>query len=255
MIKTNDMKKINQQVTPMNSHLVMFDKPKMGVIEGFVEEVYGMTISDYYCIDENGMESFNTVRTILIGEELKPSWSIDSFRDDTDIYFFKEFPKLSIKDIKNCLCSVKNVRSYSEMFDDLEEKGCYTDLEGKVLEATIYEKETPKGVVHEIYIRGVHRVYIEAQWIPAKLEKMFSLQHYLKCRIHLKSKDLNQATLDMMNELLENHAKNGIKVAHYMKNEECVNDGVYTYHLNGLKEKMTREEFMNKYPDSLDYYD
>ena len=111
------------------------------------------------------------------------------------------------------------------MFDDLEEKGCYTELEGKVLEANIREYETIKGIKQDIYIEGIHTINIEAQWIPAKLEELFSLQHYLKCRIHLRSKDLSQATVDMMNELLENHAKYGIKVAHYTKKEECINDG------------------------------
>lgn len=43
-----------QIVTPMNSHLVKFDKPKMGIIESKLEEVHGMLISDYSCIDNNG---------------------------------------------------------------------------------------------------------------------------------------------------------------------------------------------------------
>lgn len=247
------MRKINQQVTPMNSHLVMFDTPKMGVIEGFVEEVYGMTLSDYYCIDEDGNESFNTVRTILIGEELRPSWSIDSFKDNVDIFFFKDFPKLSIKDIRNCLISVGSTRGYSEMFDDLKEKGCTTELDGKVIEARIYEYETINGKRKEVYIPGLYKISIEDQWIPASLCKLYSLQDFLKCRFQLTSKDLSQANLDMINELLENHSKYGIKVAYFMKNNECVNDGVYTYHLNGLKEPMTREEFMKQYPDAYDY--
>lgn len=249
------MKKIDSEVIPMHSHLVMFDKPKMGVIEGFIEEVHGMTISDYHSVDNDGHESFETVRTILIGEELMPKWHIDSYKDNFEVYFFKEFPKLSKDDISNCLYSVKNSRSYGEMFDELEEKGFYTELEGKVLEVDIYEYYTINGPKQRIHIQGIQWIDLEAKWIPAKLEKLFSLQHYLKCRIHLRSKDLSQATVDMMNELLENHAKYGIKMAHYLEDEECINDGVYTYHLHGLKEKMTREEFIKKYPDAFDCLD
>ena len=57
------MGKIEQIVTPMNSHFVKFDKPKMGIIESYLEEVHGMLISDYSCIDKNGRQSFETVRT------------------------------------------------------------------------------------------------------------------------------------------------------------------------------------------------
>lgn len=247
------MKEINQQVTPMNSHLVMFDKPKMGIIGGFLEEVHGITISDYYCIDENGNGSFESMRTLLVGETLSPDWHLDTFDGNLEFYHLKEFPKLSVKDIRECIYSAKDVRDLGDLLKELEEYGFTTELKDEIIKADISENKMTKKKFYQICIFGTASIISDSSWIPEILKDLYTLQHFLKCKIHLSSKDLSRATLDMMNELLENHSKNGIKVAHYMKDEECVNDGVYTYHLNGLKEKMTREEFTEKYPNAYDY--
>lgn len=249
------MKEINQQVTPMSSHLVMFDKPKMGIVGGFLEEVHGMTISDYYCLDENGKGSFETARTILTGEDLNPTWHLDTFDGNLEFYHLKEFPKLSIKDIRECIYSAIEVRDLGDLFKELEDYGFTTELKGEIIEANISEYKTAKKKSYQISFWGTARISSDSIWIPKILDDLYTLQHFLKCKFHLNSKDLSRSTLDMMNELLENQSKNGIMVAKYLEKEECLNDGVYTYHSNGLKEPMTREVFMKKYPDAFDYVD
>lgn len=249
------MKEINQQVTPMSSHLVMFDKPKMGIVGGFLEEVHGMTISDYYCVDDNNKGSFETARTLLVGEGLDPNWHLDTFDSDLEFYHLKDFPKLSVRDVRECIQLAEKVRDLSDLFEELKQYGFTTELNGKVIEANIEEYEVCDSKRYQISLLSTVSFDSKSKWIPAILIKLYTLQHFLKCKFHLNSKDLSRSTLDMMNELLENQSKNGIMVAKYLEKEECLNDGVYTYHSNGLKEPMTREVFMKKYPDAFDYVD
>ena len=116
------MNKNEPTVIPMNSHFVKFDPPKMGVVEGFVEEVHGILLSDSY-IFESGLKTFETVRTILVGDELSPNWHIDSGQDSIDIHFLKDYPKLTLSDIKRCMQLARQNRSISEMFEDMERYG------------------------------------------------------------------------------------------------------------------------------------
>lgn len=247
------MGKIGQIVTPMNSHLVKFDKPKMGIIESYLEEVHGMLISDYSCADDKGRISFETVRTILVGEELTPSWHLDSFTDNYNIHFFKHYPELSMLDIRKAIESVNNVRGLGDMFDDLAEAGCYTQTKDQVFEAWFDEDAVCDGTEYSFNIPDIGFLHEKCKWIPTALCQLFSIQKFMKCRFHLKGNDQHKATIDMMNELLENHHQYGVKVATNKGDTECVNDGVYTYHINGLKEPQTRQAYMEKYPNAYDY--
>ena len=249
------MKKIEQIVTPMNSHLVKFDKPKMGIIESYLVEVHGMLISDYSCVDNNERQSFETVRTLLVGEELTPTWHLDSFTDNYNIYFFKHFPELSMLDIRKAIESVNNVRGLGDMFDDLAEAGCYTQTKDQVFEAWFDEYAVCDGTKYSFNIPEIGFITTKSKWIPAALCQLFSIQKFMQCKFHLKGSSQLKAIIYMMNELLENHHLNGVKTGSNMGETLCVNDGVYTYHVNGLKEPQTRQAFMEKYPKAYDYED
>lgn len=249
------MGKTEYSITPMNSHLVMFDKPKMGIIESFLEEMHGIILSEYSFTDNNGKIQFGTNRTILVGEELNPKWSIDSYSDSTFIHFFKNFPVLSVYDVSQIIQSAKGVRGLGETFDDLLEAGCYIQTKGLVIDVRLNEYNTCDGTEYSFLIPNIAYFNTNEKWIPAALLKLFSIQKFMGCKFHLNSDDKLQAVANMMNELLDNHHRNGVMVVREKGDVICVNDGVYTYHTNGLKEPQTREKFLKKYTASNEYKD
>lgn len=249
------MGKIENSVTPLNSHLVKFDKPKMGIIDSFLEEVHGIILSEYSFTDNEGKIQFGTIRTILIGEELDPMWQIDSFSDSTFIHFFRNFPELSAYDIRKIIESIDHVRGFSEAFEDLKNAGCYTRMKGMVIEAYLREYRTVNGNRYGFLIPNIALLYTYEKWIPASLLQLFSLQEFMGCKFHLNGDNELQATVEQMNELLENHRQHEVMVVKCEGTVTCVNDGVYTYHPNGLKEKQTREEFQHRYPRYTKYED
>lgn len=243
------MKRDFEQIKPMGSHLIKFDKPKIAIIEGYLEEVYGIVVNDYYSIDKNGYDSFETSRTILVGEELAPNWHIQAYNEKIRMYFIKNYPVLSKKDFFGCIIANNEARGWGETFDDLEENGFSFSIAEEVIHAKI------ESINNHYSISSEYFPYIEErdQWIPLVLDKLYSIQRFTHHRIELSSKSLSETSLKLMNQLLENQLKNRIFINEKEGTDLCVNDGVYTYYKNGFTEAMTREEFMTKYPAAYEF--
>lgn len=243
------MKRDYEQIKPMGSHLIKFDKPRIAIIEGYVEEVHGIVVNDYYSIDGNGYDSFETSRTILVGEELAPNWHIKSYDDNIRMYFIKNLPTLSEKDFFECVIAINNSRGWGETFDDLEEHGFSFRTSEEVIHAKIDYIDNHYSIFSEYF------PYIEErdQWIPFVLDKLYSIQRFTHHRIELSSKSLSETNLKLMNQLLENQLKNRIFINEKEGTDLCLNDGVYTYYKNGFTEAMTREEFMAQYPEAYEF--
>lgn len=243
------MKRDYEQIKPMGSHLIKFDKPKIAIIEGYVEEVHGIVVNDYYSIDGNGYDSFETSRTILVGEELAPNWHIQAYNEKIRMYFIKNYPVLSKKDFFECIIANNEARGWGETFDDLEEYGFSFSIAEEVIHAKI------ESINNHYSISSEYFPYIEErdQWIPLVLDKLYSIQRFTHHRIELSSKSLSETNLKLMNQLLENQLKNRIFINNKECTELCMNDGVYTYYKNGFTEAMTREEFKAKYPAAYEF--
>lgn len=243
------MKRDYEQIKPMGSHLIKFDKPKIAIIEGYVEEVHGIVVNDFYSIDKNGYDSFETSRTILVGEELSPNWHIKSYDYSIRMYFIKNYPVLSKKDFFECIIANNKTRGWGETFDELEEYGFSFRTPDEVIHAKIDYINNHYSIFSEYF------PYIEeeGQWIPLVLNKLYSIQRFTHCLIELSSKTLSETSLKLMNQLLENQLKNRIFINEKEGTDLCVNDGVYTYYKNGFTEAMTREEFMAKYPAAYEF--
>lgn len=243
------MKRDYEQIKPMGSHLIKFDKPRIAIIEGYLEEVYGIVVNDYYSIDGNGYDSFETSRTILVGEGLAPAWHIKSYNESIRMYFIKNYPVLSKEDFFKCIIANNGARGWGETFDDLEEYGFSFRTSDEVIHAKIDYIDNHYSISSEYF------PYIEErdQWIPLVLDKLYSIQRFTHCRIELSSNTLSETSLKLMNQLLENQLKNRIFINEKEGTGLCVNDGVYAYYKNGFNEAMTREEFMAKYPAAYEY--
>lgn len=243
------MSKTQNFVKPVNSHLIMFDQPKVAVVKGYIERVFGMLISQHI----DGYDKVVTNRTILTDEELNSSWDIHDNENDSlgSLHYFKEWPNLSMKDVDKIITLTKGTRDIADSFDDLNKLGCI-----------IPESEHPIAVTIEndkkdyyLGCKEFNLPNIPHGWIPRILEDLYSIQRFLKRRIILTSstKDaVDPGVVDFMNELLGNQFIHDIFGANLYSENPCVNDGVHTYGFNGTKEKMTREEFLKKFPDAYE---
>lgn len=243
------MNKTKNFAKPVNSHLILFDQPKVAVVKGYIERVFGMLISQY--IDE--YDAIVTNRTILTDEELNTTWNIHDNEDDSleSLHYFKSWPNLTMEDISETYRQTKGTRDIDDSFSDLKTLGCI-----------IPEIEHPIDVViernEEDYYLGCKELNLQNMkhgWIPCVLEDLYSIQRFLKRRIVLISSTENAiepCEINFMNELLENQFTHGVFRTNLYSDNPCVNDGVHTYGLNGTKEKMTREEFLEKFPNSYE---
>lgn len=237
-------------VKPVNSHLVMFDKPKVGVVEGYIERVFGMLHSQH--VDEYG--AIVTNRTLLIGEELTPYWNSNSHEDEilNFLHFFNDFPNLTINDIKAVLRSACKSRGVEETFEELEKLGCIIPkIEHPI---TIYTYRNEEN--YNFFCEELGNIASENLWIPSSLKILYRIQDFLNIQIILVSDGdgtVEQSSIDMMNNLLENQRKYKVLITSKKdSNISFVNDGVYSYGINGEKIEMNREEFLKKYPNSYE---
>ena len=242
------MKKKNFE-KPVNSHLVMFDQPKVSIVNGYVERVFGMLISQH--VDE--YDTIVTNRTVLCDEELNSTWNIHDNQDDSSeaLHYFKSFPNITMDDVAIIVSQTCGIRGLYESFDDLKELGCIIPDIDEPLVMKVDKLEDKYSFQHEnIYVVG------QSKWIPASLEYLYSIQSFLNRRIVLETnKDTTISTdsLAMMNELLENQRKNQIYTSGMSLDKEVFyNDGVSTYGTSGLKIAMTREEFIKKHPNAYE---
>lgn len=243
------MAKIENFVKPVNSHLILFDKPKIAVAKGYIEKVYGLLISQH--IDSYG--TIVTNRTVLCDEELNSTWNInDNDNDSLDsLHYFKNFPNLSMDDISKTIYQTDGTRDIKDSFRDLENLGAIVPQVESPLELSISKDD---GAYYCFYSPEIRIPGTKKKWIPCALEVLYNIQDFLKRPIKLTTSNCNQVnpdTLSFMQELLDNQFKHKIFVEGYYSNEETlINDGVYTYSTNSTKVAMTREEFLAKYPNS-----
>lgn len=236
-------------VTPVNSHLIMFDQPRVSIVSGYVERVFGMLISQH--VDE--YDAIVTNRTVLCDEELNSSWSIHDNQDDclTALHYFKSFPDITMDDVASIVRQTCGTRYLHESFDELVQLGCKVPAIDEPLVMKVDECSGKYSFRHE-------KINIEEQskWIPASLDYLYSIQSFLNRRIVLetyKETTISTETLAMMNELLENQRKHQIYTSgSFLDKEEFYNDGVNTYGTSGLKVAMTREEFIKKHPGAYE---
>ena len=238
------MKKKNFEKS-VNSHLVMFDQPRVSIINGYIERVFGMLISQH--VDE--YDTIVTNRTVLCDEELNSTWNIHDNQDDSleALHYFKSFPDITMDDVAIIVSQTCGTRYLYESFDDLKELGCVVPDIPEPLVMKVDKCDGKYSFLHDdIYVEG------KSKWIPASLEYLYSIQSFLSRRIVLETyKDTTISTdsLAMMNELLENQRKHQIYTSGAsLDKEEFYNDGVNTYGTSGLKIAMTREEFIEKHP-------
>ena len=107
--------KEQNNIMPLYSHLVKFDKPKIVFVGGFVFDMRAMLMSSVYDAKNN---INTTLRTILSGETLEPAWHLDSDKDGS-IYEFKHFPGLTKEDIQMVIRGTIGVRPLADVFEEL----------------------------------------------------------------------------------------------------------------------------------------
>ena len=237
-------------VKSVNSHLVMYDKPKVAVVNGFIERIFGMLFSQHI----DGYGSIATNRTLLTGEELNPHWNTCSNDNDAldAVHYFNNFPKLTMKDVRNVIRLTIGTRYLFESFDELVELGCIVpQREGDIITMSVGGSQKE----YNFYCKELGSISSQKCWIPSSIEYLYSIQSFLDRQIVLtrsKDSEIDQSTVDMMNELLKNQRDNKIFITGELSGTCYVNDGVHTYGTNGTKVAMTREEFIEKYPDSYE---
>lgn len=232
----------------VNSHLVMFDQPRVSIVNGYIERVFGMLISQH--VDE--YDAIVTNRTILCDEELNSTWNIHSNQGDNleALHCFKSFPNITMDDIAIIVSQTCGTRGLYESFDDLKELGCIIPDIDEPLVMKVDKLKDKYSYRHE-------NIYVveQSKWIPGSLEYLYSIQSFLNRRIVLESSEVcpvDKNTLDIMNQILENQRKNLVFTDGILSENKAYNDGVYTYYTNGVTIEMTREEFIKKFPDAYE---
>lgn len=237
-------------IKPVNSHLLTYDEPKVAIAKGFIERVFGIMLSQH--IDKYG--NIVTNRTLLCDEEMNANWDVSSSDNDSlsAVHYFKEFPNISMKDVKETIVITNGTRDVYESFSELLELGCVVPEAKENLSMTVQES----GTQYSFYCKELGMIDVRKGWIPTCISILYSIQSFLGRRIVLtpaKHSDISEGTVNMMNEVLANQLVHKVRVENlYGEGNIYVNDGVNTYSSSGTKVAMTREEFFEKHKESFE---
>lgn len=246
-----------KSLKPMYSHLIMYEKPKVAIIKGSVEKVFGMLISQ--SMNEKGQIISN--RTILTDEELNCYDDVGAYGD---FYIFKTFPDLRIEDFFDILLREyerdlsltrfdillrerERDLSLTRKLNKLKKIGCAIppSKEKLILKIREWEEE------YDLYI-GCHNFYITKRWLPADMEMLYNIQSFWGRNIILEEYEPGAITpekLELMNNILKNQYNHEMLGVGSDEEAYCFyNDGVMTYSDDGTSVPMTRNEFLKKYP-------
>ena len=239
--------KEQNNIMPLYSHLVKFDKPKIVFVGGFVFDMRAMLMSSVYDAKNN---INTTLRTILSGETLEPAWHLNSDKDSS-IYELKHFPYLTREDIRRIIRGTIGVRPLADVFEELQSFGYRYVGQGEDVQFSVQDACNKWSLCGEIGAIA----NLGSGWIPEALTELYSIQKFLKLHAVLVPAEYSGAsedTLKFMNQILENQFKNGIWCNCLYDERKALNDGVCTYYKTGISESMSREEFLKKFPTAME---
>ena len=234
---------------PVHSNLVMYEKPRYGIIEGFFFEIHGMLLSESLEPSEySGTVYRNLHRTVLEGDSLDP-WIIE--KDERDaICFLKSAPNLTVNDFWTVIS-----RTYEEdtnsVLRDLNKYGFTVEKPEKPVEVDVYLEEENLLVFSCNYFR----IKCDRHWIPGDIKDLYYLQDYLGCDFIFRKKEgeeVENSVLELISQIMSNRKRYGTRGRFYSREKSYLNDGVFTYYQTGLIKEMSREEFCKENPDSYE---
>lgn len=239
-----------------DSHIVLYDKPKMVYAMGCIQELGGM-IMGYVVRKPNPnnsekleIHSFNILLSKNTLTGIQTLFSDELLSDD--FYFFPE-DELSEKDIRTFIKA-----SIRHQFIDLESNlkiltQNFTINIPEVLTVTCqYDKNDGRVTFNSSLFSDTFTMEKVEFLSPhlAEVENLFIVANQLKCKCIFIPKN-EEDIFDCMiakefNTMFADYADNGHSVS-MVKQSKIINDGRYTYFIDEERIPMTREEFTGKY--------
>lgn len=230
------------------THLYRYDNPLLVAIGGYIYEMYAMIIANSFSRDEKGNEIINTYRIPLTGLQLEPWEAMDENVSDKQFIVFPADKQLTPKVFKNYIRYMREESDIKTGLKELKDNGLTVNIKDDVIKVEVIGF-TEKVSLDTDWFYLILDVASDAWIKPDDMVDLCLLSQYLRKDIQFVASDEkdenDKKRADELTSLFERFKK-----YEFLTNGKVMNDGQYTYSNDLGRIVMTREEFLEKFPDS-----
>lgn len=230
------------------THLYRYDNPLLVAIGGYIYEMYAMIIANSFSRNEKGKEIINTYRIPLTGLQLEPWEAMDINETETRFIVFPADKQLTPKVFKNYMKYMKEENDIETGLKELKDNGLTVNIKDDVIKVNVIGYTTYLSLNSDWFHFSLN-VDSEAWIKPDDMVDICLLSEYLRKEMQFVASDEKDENDKKRAEELTNLFER-FKKYEFLTNGKVMNDGQYTYSNDLGRIVMTREEFLEKFPDS-----
>lgn len=241
------------QAAGVSSSLIHFEKPRLALVKGILYKLYGMLlITSIEKNKKNGGMEISTYRQPLAGENFNPIDIISEY-DDCSLIFLPENGIIDEKIMKTLFNQAKEQSNVFQLVDDLKKENVIFKPKSEQLAVELYYLPNKTLEVTSdafgLYMENLEKEKMK-DLSPSDFMELFVLGGYMKIKYVFQVDEKEDKEVKQVAGQLKNwfdiHEKIGILYDN--NNIYTCHDGEYIYTENLGKIRMTREEFLEKFP-------
>lgn len=239
--------------------VVRYENPRVGILNGLVYEFYGMLMVTTVKEKENNeFPEVVTHRQPLIGQSYRPGMALGQY-DDYWFYLFPEDRVLDEHHLKQAVSRCNEHDTMHELMDSLATYGVkfQSDRQDIVVSLDFKEEYNTLFVTSDAFSFTFDKVDRKKilNMSPADFYQLLELKRYMGVELVFVPLDEGDKEVDDLIARLEKwlveFEKKGL--LHDCNNVHVCNDGEYSYTEDFGRISMTREEFLQKFPDAYEF--
>ena len=244
----NNNSNVYLQGPKFQSNVVLFEKPKFICLNGAVKQMHGISFIFEEKEDYSGKKRYNTVRIPLIGELLEPGASLESYNS----LLLPEEKIMTPDTFKKCLSDAEKMYEISYLLEELKEYGFTVEVTEEFLTIKIYIHDEVV-VFSSPYLSLSMNAKDNGTYVsPVEFIDIIRIAVYLNKQLNFVSMngtDKENALVKELERMKQACLEYGFMDSNVC-NDDVYNDGTYSYTNNLGKIRMSREEFLAKFPDA-----
>lgn len=228
-----------------HTNLVQYNNPKLVVLGGAIYEMHGMILANTLKTDPKGNEYIRTLRIPLVGPFMEP-WEA---REEDDKFISlpqdKILTPVSFKQYINYMDDESDIES---ALAELNSWGFTHNIQVDTMTVKVGAYSDEANVFCDWFSINLDRKH-ESWLSPDDLNDLCLLQKYFDKQMKFVPNDekdkMDLQVAEQLNKLMDAFYKHN-----FYSNGKIINDGTYSYGNDIGRMSMTREEYLEKFPDA-----
>ena len=230
------------------SNIVMFDRPKLVCIRGQFRNVYGISIITKVEKNCDDKDRFVSTRIPLVGELLQPVGTLTGSCE----FVIPEDKVLSPELFKRCIEASEHFYCIDATLDEMKDEAISVlQLEGEMTVNVCCYDDTV--FAHNDYFNLKFEMYENGSYVaPNEFMNICRIVGFLGCKVKfvpVEETEENRRITAEFERMMQTAEEFGIMDNNL--SDTVYNDGEYSYSKGLGRVRMTREEYLAKFPDAF----